>query len=99
MICEEDRTLNAVILSCTTLKDYVCSAQEACHTDYPVVWLDRQYHIEPQQMREQILSALAALPEEIDTVLVAMGFCGGSWQDVTSAKRLVIPGWMIASLS
>ena len=83
--------MNAVILSCTTLKDYVCSAQEACHTDYPIVWLDRQYHIDPQQMRKQILSALTALSEEIDTVLVAMGFCGGSWQDVTSSKRLVIP--------
>ena len=83
--------MNAVILSCTTLTDYVHAAQKACHTNYPVVWLDRQYHVEPQQMREQILAALRALPEEIDTVLVAMGFCGGSWQDVTSSRRLIIP--------
>ena len=83
--------MNAVILACTTLTDCVNAAQEACRTHYPVVWLDRQYHIEPKQMREQILHALAALPEDVDTVLVAMGFCGGSWQGVSSAKRLVIP--------
>ena len=83
--------MNAVILACTTLTDYVLAAQETCRTSYPVVWLDRQYHIEPQQMREKILSALSALPEEVDTVLVSMGFCGGSWQDVTSSKRIVIP--------
>ena len=83
--------MNAVILACTTLTDYVLAAQETCRTSYPVVWLDRQYHIEPRQMREKILSALSALPEEVDTVLVSMGFCGGSWQDVTSTKRIVIP--------
>ena len=42
-------------------------------------------------MREQILCALSEVPEGIDTVLVAMGFCGGSWQNVTCSKRLVIP--------
>ena len=33
-------------------------------------------------MREHILVKISELPQEVDTVLVAMGFCGGSWQDV-----------------
>ena len=66
--------MNCVILSCSTLKDYVQAAQEACHTDFPVVFLDRRYHVEPSRMRAHILETLQDLPEEIDTVLVAMGF-------------------------
>lgn len=83
--------MSAVILSCQTLTEYVQKAQASCHTDYPVVELDRQYHVDPAKMREHILQALSQLPDEIDTVLVAMGFCGGSWQDVSSSKTLVIP--------
>ncbi|MBQ8304817.1 MAG: DUF1638 domain-containing protein [Blautia sp.] len=83
--------MNAVILSCTTLQDYVHAAQVACHTSFPVVWLDRFYHVEPQRMRQHILDTMETLPEEVDTVLVAMGFCGGSWQDVVCTRKVVIP--------
>ena len=83
--------MNGVILSCSTLEAYVQAAQQACHTDFPVVYLDRKYHVEPTQMRTHILDTLRELPEEFDTVLVAMGFCGGSWQDVTCSKKLVMP--------
>ena len=91
MTQENEVAMNAVILSCTTLTDYVNAAQKACHTEYPVVWLDRSYHVEPSRMKEHILETIADLPEEIDTILVSMGFCGGSWQGVECPKRLVIP--------
>ena len=83
--------MNAVILACTTLADYVRAAQQTCRTAYPVVLLDRNYHVEPAKMREHILATIDTLPADVDTVLVAMGFCGGSWQDVTCPKKLVIP--------
>lgn len=83
--------MNTVILSCSTLSDYVRAAQQTCHTDYPIILLDRSYHAEPSRMREHILQTIRGLPKEINTVLVAMGFCGGSWQDVTCPKKLVIP--------
>ena len=83
--------MSTVILSCSTLTDYVQAAQQTCHTDFPVVYLDRNYHEEPARMREQILQTIRDLPEEVDTVLVAMGFCGGSWQDVSVPKKLVMP--------
>ena len=83
--------MSTVILSCTTLLEYVRQAQKTCNTDFPVVELDRQYHTEPSKMREHILHTIAGLPIDVDTVLVAMGFCGGSWQDVSCSKMLVIP--------
>ena len=83
--------MSTVILSCTTLLEYVQQAQKTCYTDFPIIELNRQYHIEPSKMKEHILQTLSSLPSDVDTVLVAMGFCGGSWQDVSCSKTLVIP--------
>ena len=83
--------MSTVILSCTMLLEYVAAAQKKCGTCYPVVRLDQKYHVKAPAMREHILSVISALPDEVDTVLVAMGFCGGSWQDVTVPKKFVFP--------
>ena len=83
--------MSTIILSCTTLLEYVKQAQKTCGTSFPVIELDRSYHVEPAQMRKHILNVLSELPKEAEYVLVAMGFCGGSWQDVSCPKTLVIP--------
>lgn len=83
--------MNAVILACSSLNGHVDAAQEKMKTDYPVVNVDRKYHEDPKQMREQLMEKLRSLPSEIDTVLVAMGFCGGSWEAIPLEKRVVIP--------
>ncbi len=80
-----------VILSCTSLKDYVELTQKKLNTDYPVIYLSRLYHRDPEEMREHIISALEGLDPEVETVLVSMGFCGGSWDKVKVPCRLVIP--------
>lgn len=83
--------MNAVILACSSLNRHVDAAQEKMKTDYPVIDVDRKYHEDPKQMREQLMEKLRSLPSEIDTVLVAMGFCGGSWEAIPFEKRVVIP--------
>lgn len=83
--------MNAIILACSSLINHVNAAQVKMKTDYPVIDVDRKYHEDPKQMREQLMEKLRTLPTEIDTVLVAMGFCGGSWDAVTFEKRVVIP--------
>lgn len=83
--------MGTVILACSSLRAYVEAAQERQHTDYPVIYLDRKYHMEPAVMRQKILEEEQKLPDTVDTVLVAMGFCGGSWEQVTCSRRVVIP--------
>jgi len=80
-----------VILSCTSLKDYVELTQKKLDTAYPVIYLSRIYHRDPEEMREHVISALEGLDPEVETVLVSMGFCGGSWDKVKVPCRLVIP--------
>lgn len=80
-----------VILACSSFRDYLSAAQKKMHTDLPVIWLDERLHRDPALMREAILSELERLPETVKTVLVCMGFCGGSWADVPARQRIVIP--------
>lgn len=42
-------------------------------------------------MKQALVDTINALPPEVDTVLVAMGFCGGAWSEVTVDRRVVIP--------
>ena len=79
------------ILACSSLRDYVDFAQRRVKTDYPVVYLDKIYHRDPEEMREHIKEALLKLPEDVDTVLIAMGYCGGSWEGISAKQTLVIP--------
>ena len=80
-----------VILSCTSLKDYVELTQKKLNTDYPVIYLSKVYHRDPEEMREHVIGALEGLDPEVETVLVSMGFCGGSWDKVKVPCRVVIP--------
>ncbi len=83
--------MSTVILSCESLEVYVAAAQKMAGTTYPVIWLKQKYHEEPAVMRSHILETIASLPKEVDTVLVAMGFCGGSWDSVIADRRIVLP--------
>ncbi len=80
-----------IILVCKNLRFHLEKAQETMHTDIPVIELDTSLHKEPSKMREKILEEIGKIPAEYDTILAAMGFCGGSWRDVPLDRRLVIP--------
>ena len=79
------------ILTCSSLQMYVDLAQQHMKTNYPVITIDRIYHVEPEQMKKVIQEELEQRKLKIDTLLVAMGFCGGAWDQVTALVRTVIP--------
>ena len=82
---------HTVILSCSSLLLHVEAAQTKMHTRFPVVDLDGRPHAEPKGMRSSILETLDALPPSCETVLAAMGYCGGSWNHIPLSRRVVIP--------
>lgn len=88
---DERNKTNTIILSCTSLLLHVKAAQEKMGTNFEVVELDRRLHMEPLKMRDRIIEAMEKLPDRIENVLVSMGFCGGSWDQVDVRKRVVIP--------
>ncbi|MFR1112713.1 MAG: hypothetical protein ACLSEX_04505 [Blautia sp.] len=48
---------HTVIFACSSLESYVKEAQRKMHTSYPVVYLDKKNHSEPQNMRQCIVDA------------------------------------------
>lgn len=80
-----------IVIACDSLREYVEAAQKRAHTDYPVLFMDKKYHRDPAEMREHLIKTLRDLPESVETVLAAMGFCGGSWDGVETPCRLVLP--------
>lgn len=83
--------MSTVVLACSSLEEYVQAAQRKQGTSYPVVYVDRKYHAEPKQMKQVIEETICSLPLEVDLVLVAMGFCGGSWDSICVDRNVVIP--------
>lgn len=83
--------MKPIILACRNLKLHLEKAQESMHTHIPVIELDTSLHKEPEKMREKIMEEIQLIPEEFDTILAAMGFCGGSWKNVDADRTIVIP--------
>lgn len=88
---KEKNLTKTVILTCSSLQMYVDFAQQAMKTSYPVIQIDRLYHVDPARMKQVIREELEKYRNTIDTLLVAMGFCGGVWDQVTAPVRTVIP--------
>lgn len=80
-----------VIVVCDALLLHLETAQKKLGTNYPVVEIDRRLHAEPRQMCEEIAKVLAPLGEQYDTILLAMGFCGGALDNIGVNCRLVVP--------
>ena len=83
--------MSKIILACSSLVKDIAAAQQKMRTNYPLLCVNRKYHANPAKMRQQLIQALASLEPQVDTVLVAMGFCGGSWADIVTDRRIVIP--------
>ena len=86
-----DTMSKTVILGCSSLKDYIDEAQRKVKTNYPVFYLNRLYHRDPKEMRDHIIHKLMTMDKDVDTILVAMGYCGGSWKGIKAPCRLVMP--------
>lgn len=80
-----------VILACKNLRLHLEKAQETMHTQIPVIELDTSLHKDPPLMREKIIEEISRIPHQFDTVLAAMGFCGGSWKNIRCDRTVVIP--------
>lgn len=53
--------METVILTCSSLENYVKRAQDKMNTTYPVIVIDRIYHVEPEKMKTAIFQELEKL--------------------------------------
>ena len=77
--------MSTVILSGTTLLEYVQQAQNICDTDFPIIGLNRQYHIEPSK-------TFNSLPHtEVDIIPLWALFSPFAFQLTTSHRGRLDP--------
>lgn len=82
---------NTIILACGNLRFHLDAAQEKMNTSFPIIELDTSYHSNPELMRSKIIETINMLPSSVNTILVCMGYCGGSWKDIKCDKTVIIP--------
>ncbi|MFR1722154.1 DUF1638 domain-containing protein [Emergencia timonensis] len=80
-----------IIMTCSSLRRHVDAAQKKENTAYEVYELDSRLHAEPKEMRAAVFEAMENLPEQVDTVLLSMGLCGGSVSERPLPVRVVMP--------
>ena len=83
--------MNAAIVVCSTLTNHVKAAQEKMNTNYPIIELDNSKHDRPEVFWKLAFLAMEQLPEEIDTVLLGVGVCGGASVGWPFPRRTVMP--------
>ena len=78
---------NTVILACTSMLLHVEAAQKKMKTDFPVIEADREYHVDPQSMKQCLRNKLTELPDSVENVLAAIACCGGSWDGIRAERK------------
>jgi len=82
--------LKTVIVSCKTLELELEAATNALDINYPILWLESGLHSVPKKLKSRLQEILDDI--QADRVLLVMGFCGNSVQDITAGDfELIIP--------
>lgn len=80
-----------VVIACQTLADELNLAMQETGCQYPVIWVDSEYHLDPDKLRAKLQEEIDAL-ENTDSILFAYGCCGNGLVGLkASTANLVIP--------
>lgn len=62
--------MSTIVLACTSLKEYIEATTETQNVNYDIVLINRNFHIEPAQMKKELQNTLSKFSTNIDTVLL-----------------------------
>lgn len=66
-----------LIIACETLKDELNLAIEQTNCNYPVVWVDSEYHMDPNLLRTKLQEEINKV-KDTENILLAYGCCGNA---------------------
>lgn len=83
--------MSKLILACQTISDELNLAIDLTGVKYPVLWVESGLHNYPEKLRKRIQEELDRI-SNVDTILLAFGFCGTALLGVKSKNaKLIIP--------
>lgn len=83
--------MGSIVIACKTLKDELEKAIIETEFKHPVIWIESDYHINPDKLRDRLQQEIDGLAD-VEQVLLCYGSCGNALVglEATSAK-LIIP--------
>ena len=82
--------MNTIIVACKTLEEELNFALTQTGVSYPIEWLESGLHSVPKNLNSKLQDIFSGI--HADRVLMVMGFCGSSIQDITVGDfELIIP--------
>ena len=83
--------MSYAIIACQTIRDELNLAIQETGCDYPVIWVDSEYHSDPNKLRTKLQEEIDVLPKT-DKILFAFGCCGNGLVGLKAATaNLIIP--------
>lgn len=83
--------MNTTIIGCKTLQDELETALQITGLSYPIIWIESGLHNTPDKLRARLQETFSEITDS-ERVLVAMGFCGNSVQNLKAGNfEVIIP--------
>lgn len=83
--------MGTIIVACQTIRDEVNLAIAETRVPYPVLWIESGLHNFPDRLGQKIQQEINKI-ENVETILLAFGYCGNSLLGITSSRaQLIIP--------
>lgn len=83
--------MSSIIIACNTIENELTAAMRQCSCSYDVHWIESGLHNVPKKLHDRLQEALNSCTNN-NTVLLAMGLCGNSVNNLhTGDFQLVIP--------
>ncbi|TGE37474.1 DUF1638 domain-containing protein [Desulfosporosinus fructosivorans] len=83
--------MGTIIVACQTIRDEVNLAIAETRVPYPVLWIESGLHNFPDRLGQKIQQEIDKI-ENVETILLAFGYCGNSLLDIRSSRaQLIIP--------
>lgn len=83
--------MNRVVIACRTLHDELLMAFRETGCNYPVIWMDSDYHLDPSRLRIKLQEIIDGL-QNVDVALFVYGCCGNGLINLKATTAdLIIP--------
>jgi hypothetical protein len=80
-----------VLIACKMLQDEINQAMHETGCQFPIIWVDSEYHRDPNLLRAKLQEEIDKT-KEIDAILLAFGSCGNGTVGLkASTADLIIP--------
>lgn len=84
--------MSTIVIACSTIKNELSLAMQETGTNYPVFYVESGLHNFPNLLMKRLQETIDMVEEDVDTILLAFGFCGNSLIGLSAPHAsLIIP--------